>query len=290
MQSSIWKLIGRTCVFALLVIGCTKVEKPADQAKTADSVVHASQAVHAQIPHEVTEAIEKEFPGARPYHIAVDTLLHQLLRTGIRPEEILWGQSTCVDDITNTKDKSAHPEVKGPFTFGGLGGLPFTGITGVNAFAHHVPEEGTAMLFVGPHIGYNAGEGWGKILRHGQHHPSSCCGALYAALEKLQKNEIKKGQPSEDDYQEQIIEQLALGRQKEILAAKQPIVALTKFISKEAERRMTKYVHSVHERHFKFAVVIVGVIINTDYQFDDYLWIDHVAIKDIAKDTWILRQ
>jgi hypothetical protein len=60
------------------------------------------------------------------------------------------------------------PKIKGPFNFGGLAGLPFTGITGLNAFAHHVPEEGTALLFVGPHIGYNEKEGWGKILRHDQ--------------------------------------------------------------------------------------------------------------------------
>jgi hypothetical protein len=47
---------------------------------------------------------------------------------------------------------------------------------------------------------------------------------------------------------------------------------------------MTEYAHQVRERHFAFAV---GVIINTDYPFDDYLWIDQVAIKDIKKDAWI---
>ena len=273
-----WKIIGQTCIIVWLISCCTGAEKPQDQA------IHSG---HAEIPQEVKQAIEREFPGAIPYSVAIDTLLQHLFRVGITTEQILWGQSTCVDDITNTKDKSVHPEIKGPFTFGGLGGIPFTGITGLDAFAHHVPDDGTAMIFVGPHIGYQAGGGWGKILRHGQHHASSCCGALYAALGKLQKNEIKTESPSEEDYQEQIIEQLALRHQKEILTAKEPLVALTKIVSNEAEQEMTEYAQKVHERHFAFAVVVVGVIINTDFQFDDYLWIEKIAIKDIKKNVWI---
>ena len=116
---------------------------------------------------------------------------------------MLWGQSICVDDITNTKNKLS-PEIKGPFNIGGLAGLPFTGVTGLDAFAHHVPEHGTAILFVAPHIGYHEKEGWGKLLRHEQHHASSCCGALVAALSKLQKGELKKQAPDQDDYQEGI--------------------------------------------------------------------------------------
>jgi hypothetical protein len=277
MQTRTWKLIGQTCAVVLLISCCARVEK-------SEETTHSN---HEEIPSEVAEAIEREFPGAMPYSVAIDTMLQHLLRIGIVSDQILWGQSTCVDDITNTKNKFVHPEIKGPFTFGGLGGLPFTGVTGVDAFAHHVPENGTALLFVGPHIGYQAGEGWGKILRHGQHHSSSCCGALSAALNKLQKNEIKTESPSEDDYQEQTIEQLALRYQKEILEAKEPLVGLTKVVSSEAERKITSYAHSVRERHFAYAVVVVGVIINTDYQFDDYLWIDHISIKDLKNNTWI---
>src|SRR6188768_3975734 len=200
MQTRSWKLIGQTCALALLISCCSRGEKTEIQQPVPTD--------HEQIPREVTEAIEKEFPGAMPYKVAIDSLLQHLRRVGIASDQILWGQSTCVDDITNTKDKLIHPEIKGPFTFGGLGGLPFTGVTGLDAFAHHIPEDGTALLFVGPHIGYKEGEGWGKILRHGQHHSSSCCGALSAALDKLQKNEIKIESPSEEDYQEQVIEQL----------------------------------------------------------------------------------
>lgn len=264
-------------VVLLTMLGCVSKEKHAEPIAV----------VHGTIPRAVTEAIEKEFPGAMPYGVAIDSLLAHLSLAGITSDKILWGQSTCVDDIINTKDKLIHPEIKGPFTFGGLGGLPFTGITGIDAFAHHVPEDGTALLFVGPHIGYTQGEGWGKILRHGQQHSSTCCGALYAAVDKLSKNQITAEIPAEDDYQEQLIEQLALRHKDEILNSSAPLVTLTRVVFEEAERKVTDYAKKVHERHFAYAVVVTGVIINTDYEFDDYLWIDHVLIKDIKQDRWI---
>jgi hypothetical protein len=240
-----------------------------------------------KMPDEVLQAILKEFPGALPYRAAMDTVLYRMRLAGIESDEILLGSSICVDDITSTKDK-LPPNIKGPFSFGGLAGLPFTGITGVSAFVHHVPEEGTALLLVGPHIGYNSKEGWGKIFRHGQHEGSTCCGALFAALEKLQAKKIKVGSPTEDDYQEQVIEQLAFAHEQEILSSSNPLVELTRITCRQAERKMTDYAHKVPDRHFKYAVVVIGVIINTDYQYDDYLWIDHLAVKDIAKDKWIV--
>lgn len=284
-------MMPRFCVFSLpsiklrisicmltLLASCTTGEK---------QTYPDQQPGHLRIPDAVEKAILSEFPGALPYHVAIDSLVQQLSRVGIKPHNILWGQAICVDDITNTKDKLIHREIKGPFTLGGLAGYPFAGITGIEAFAHHVPEYGTALLFVGPHIGYSESEGWGKILRHEQRYPSSCCGALSAALAKLQKNEIKEGAPSEDDYQEDFIEQLALKHQQDIVNDNVPLVALTQVVSREAIRKMTEYAKEVHERNFLFAVVVVGVIINTDYQYDDYLWINYVSIKDIRKNIWI---
>lgn len=273
-------LLLKRCLFPTVLvaaIACTVKEKKTELA----------QPPFEPIPPEVVSSIQKEFPNAMPYAVAIDSLLARISRVGIIPENILWGQSTCVDDITNTKDKLIHPEIKGPFTFGGLGGLPFTGITGIEAFAHHVPENGTAVLFLGPHIGYHATEGWGKILRHGQVHTSTCCGALVAALQKLQKGEIKETSPDEDDYQEQFIEQQALHHRDEILKAPVPLLALTRVIMDEAQLKMSAYAGKVKERDFAYAVVIVGVIINTDYEYDDYLWIEHISIRDIKKNVWI---
>ena len=237
-------------------------------------------------PSTIVEAIKNKFPKAVPYQEGVDSLVNHLKQYGIQADQILWGQSTCVDDITNTKDK-LNSEIKGPFNFGGLAGLPFTGVTGLDAFAHHVPEDGTAILFVGPHIGFSEKEGWGKILRHDQHHTSTCCGALAAALAKLQKGTLKYEVPSKEDYQEGIIEQLAYAHRDEILSSSEPLLSFTKLTYQEAAREMSNYASKVKERHFKYAVVVSGIIINTDYTFKDYLSIETVSILDVAKNVWI---
>ncbi|HKH60844.1 MAG TPA: hypothetical protein VKA49_08435 [Flavitalea sp.] len=237
-------------------------------------------------PAAAVQAIQNKFPGALSYKEGIDSLINHLKRFGIQPNNMLWGQSTCVDDITNTKDK-LMPEIKGPFNFGGLAGLPFTGITGLNAFAHHVPEDGTAILLVAPHIGYNEKEGWGKILRHDQHHTSSCCGALVAALATLQKSELKPQIPTQEDYQEGMILQFAYAHRSEILASSEPILSFTQLTYHEAVRQMAYYASKVKERHFKYAVIVGGVIINTDYMFTDYLWIETVSILDIQKNVFV---
>ena len=238
-------------------------------------------------PLAVVKAIEEKFKGALPYQVRIDSLLQHLQGFGILPNDILWGQSTCVDDITNTKNKLIHAEIKGPFNFGGLAGMPFTGITGLSAFAHHVPEEGTALLFLGPHIGYNEQDGWGKIVRHGQHHASSCCGALFAALQKLQKGELKVEAPAEEDYQEEVIEQLAFLHRDEILSAKDPLVALTIITYHESQKQIAAYVSKVKTPDFKYVVIVGGIIINTDFEFPDYLWIEGVSILDIKNNKWL---
>src|SRR5689334_20155624 len=105
------KIILQSGIIAWLMVSCTVTDK-----RAAPASIPASE----HVPIEVAQAIEKEFPGALPYSIAIDSLLRHLSRLGISADQILWGQSTCVDDITNTKNKLVHPEIKGPFAFGGL--------------------------------------------------------------------------------------------------------------------------------------------------------------------------
>src|SRR6185369_1529378 len=135
-----------------------------------------------------TEAIfKKAFPGMMVAHDLADSVIHHLnTKFNIPSNKMLLGVSTCVDDIIFTKNFHLHPEIKGPFHLGGLGGLPFTGISGLEAFAHHVPDSGTMLLLIEPHIGYSQKRGWGYVLRYEQHESTTCCGALMGTLGKLQ--------------------------------------------------------------------------------------------------------
>ena len=267
-------------ISSIVLFGCKEpsAEKKEAITKQDNSVSKPSQAF--------IDSIKSKFPMAVEFGKGMDSIVHHLKDFGIAANGILWGQSTCVDDITNTKNK-LPAGIKGPFNFGGLGGLPFTGITGLDAFAHHVPEEGTAVLFVAPHIGYNEKEGWGRILRHEQHHPSSCCGALVGALAKLNSGNIKTGAVTMADYQEAMIEQLALNHRDQILGSAEPLIAFTQLVYQEAIRELSDYVTKVKERHFKYAVVVRGIIINTDYDLPDFLWIDSVSILNVQKNQWV---
>ena len=50
-----------------------------------------------------------------------------------------WSSDVCSSDLT------FFNVLFGPFIMGGLGGIPFSGQTGMTAFAHHIPDGGSAL-------------------------------------------------------------------------------------------------------------------------------------------------
>jgi hypothetical protein len=262
----------------LVLFSCGKME-PKVVATTSPFLPNA--------PAETELALQKEFPGAIPGHEFSDSLIHYLQKKyDIQPAKMLLGASTCVDDIIYTKNFHFHSEIKGPFHLGGLAGLPFTGISGLEAFAHHIPDSGTLVLLVEPHIGYSSKKGWGFVLRHDQHEASACCGALMGTLAKLQAGTLT-ADITEDDYQGGKIAALALLHKTEILNAANPIITLTRITSRAAEKQISAHVLDVDMKHAKYIVIISGVIINTDFSFTDYQYMDHVMIYDVAKKSFV---
>ena len=240
----------------------------------------AKTSQYSSIKVSTDQAIKKSFPGAVPFEDYADSLLFFLYTVhNIPQEKILLAQSSCVDDVITTKDDISNNHVNGPFNLGGLGGLPFTGITGLNAFAHHVPTGGAALIFVGPHIGYSEKAGWGKIERDGQDEPSSCCGALSKALLDLMENKINKHEPKQEDYQEDVIEQFALEHKDEILTSKAPLITFTHLIAKESARQISNM--PMGNAHFKHLIIINGIIINTDKNHPDYIFVDKMSVFDL---------
>ena len=240
-----------------------------------------------RVSKETEAIITKAFPGAMTGPEFSDSLLHYItVKYGIATNKMLLGASTCVDDIIYTKNFHYHPEIKGPFHLGGLGGLPFTGISGLEAFAHHIPDSGVMVLLVEPHIGFSEKGGWGYVLRHEQHESSTCCGALMGTLDKLKKGTLKPD-VREEDYQGGKIAELALRHEKEILSAENPIVELTRLTSLSAEKQIRAHVLDVDLEHVKYIIIITGVMINTDYQFSDYQYVDHIMVYDVGKKSFV---
>ncbi len=138
--------------------GCSGTEK--SEKTTPASEVTA--VILPEAPENIVDSIRAYFPKAVPAHASADSLLKHLKdKYGILPSQLLLGVSTCVDDIIYTKNFHVHSEIKGPFHLGGLAGLPFTGIAGLEAFAHHIPDGGTMLLMIEPHIGISEKGGWG---------------------------------------------------------------------------------------------------------------------------------
>jgi hypothetical protein len=274
-------------VFAFLIIcNCILFGCSNDKHEQSTDSPSPTSVILPDAPKNIADTIRAAFPNAVPAHVYADTLLKQLNKKyGILPEQILLGASTCVDDIIYTKNFHAHSEIKGPFHLGGLAGLPFTGLSGLEAFAHHIPDGGTMLLMIEPHIGISEKKGWGYILRPEQKAASSCCGALMGTLELFKKG-IKRS-TTDKDYQGDKILELAEKHKKEILNARNQILELTRITSLEAENQIKEDVLDLNLEHFKYIVIITGVLIDTDYQYSDYQATDRLMVYNVSKKEFV---
>jgi hypothetical protein len=83
------------------------------------------------------------------------------------------------------------------FNLGGLGGLPFVGISGMGAFIHHAPVAGKIFIVFGPHVGISDKGVVGQIERVGQTSISTSCGAGIGAYKAIMG---KKGGSDAESY------------------------------------------------------------------------------------------
>lgn len=219
---------------------------------------------------EHLQTIRTFFPQALTTDDTVDTLLDTIKREfGLAPSQIMHADSMCSDDLNNIEYPPRAYEMLGPFKMGGLNGFPFTGLTGMGAFAHHVPVDGAVLVFHAPHIGVSKAGEIGQILRPGQTTCSTCCGAAQAALGKLQRGELKAGHVEELDYQQHTLEQILLRSSERVLSAKTPILEATNVIYEAIEERIdllasrTKY-------PCKHLFLMGGVFINGDHDVGSF--------------------
>jgi hypothetical protein len=145
------------------------------------------------------DTIRSYYPKAYYAEALKKEILVYLQEAGFEPDTVMTANSVCSDDINAMQFRISDDGLLGPFFLGGLDGFPFTGLTGMQAFAHHMPEDGALLIYYGPHIGVTEKGAIGKVLRTGQDHDSDCCGAAQAALGPI--NDQPKP-PAEPDYQQ----------------------------------------------------------------------------------------
>lgn len=215
------------------------------------------------------EYITKFYPEANSLSTLENQILDELSKKNISPSDCIWGTSICSDEINNTfLELGKHFKAPGPFFFGGISGIPFTGKTGFGAFSSHIPDDGAAVILYGPHIGITKDGTAGKVLREGQSKPSTSCGSLIAGL-----NNVKKGNVlniSHNDYQQGQVNKVLIENYEEIKKSDNEVVTTTEIGFNQIKRELTDIIGDNLEVLGKKPLLLIGgIIINTDWDLED---------------------
>jgi hypothetical protein len=217
------------------------------------------------------EIIQRFYPYAVPSNEFVRNTYRIInFNYGINPHQIMLAHSICSDDVNSIEYPEEGRQMLGPFNLGGLDGYPFTGVTGMSAFAHHVPEEGAALVFYAPHVGIGRHGCPGKIQRLGQHDDSTCCGALLKALDALKAGTISKEATDPLDYQQQTLESIIWKAKERIESAEDSVIEATDVILEESGKMIDQMIAKT-EFMGKYLFVVGAVVINGDWTMGSFL-------------------
>lgn len=199
----------------------------------------------------------------------------------LEPKQVMLADSICSDDVNSIQYPARTQEFLGPFKMGGLDGFPFTGLTGMGAFASHVPDEGAVFIYYGPHIGITKDGTLGEIHRFGQSKNSSCCGAAKAALGKLLNNQITEGAITELDYQMNIIEQIIFSKKDRVLNAKAPLFETTEVIYEAIDKRINELVEMINY-NCRYVILVGAILINSDSDMGSFTEVRRFDVIDLT--------
>ncbi len=174
------------------------------------------------------------------------------------------------------------------FVAGGLAGLPFCGVSGITAYAHHAVDHGNLFILFAPHCGVTKEGVVGKCRRPGQHADSACCGAAVGAKEFAdQATEAPTVDPGLD-FQMDVIKSGVYKEKARINASAQPMVELTQVLFEMNRDMLTQIIRacSIKMPITKF-IVVGGIQINStpcEFFQPQYAWQYDGAEDKVGKD------
>lgn len=227
------------------------------------------------------EIIRKWYPDAITTIDSVNKVIDYFeSELSLEPKQIMLADSICSDDVNSIQYPARAMEFLGPFKMGGLDGFPFTGLTGMGAFASHVPEDGAVFIYYGPHIGITKTGAIGEIHRFGQSKNSGCCGAAKGALNKLLNNQLTAGNVTEIDYQMNNIEQILLNQKDRIIKADTPLYEATEVIYEAIDKRINELVEKTNY-NCKYVILMGAILINSDSDMGSFTEIRHFDVINL---------
>lgn len=196
-------------------------------------------------------------------------------------KKMLFATSVCADDINVSTD--FRRVLTRPFTLGGLGGIPFAGFTGMVAFSHHIPDNGSAFIFYGPHIGITDAGELGKMRRPGQASLSNSCGALMLALNRLEmEDDIYVPMNVEYDYQQVLLERTVMPYKHEILTSENRKKTITEVTYKNIDKQLHFLIRKAKDEFRCKRIFLLGaIIINTSPEFHDYVEVRNFEVIEL---------
>jgi len=239
----------------------------------------------------IEASIKTYYPNARTGQEVTEAYLDLIQKDyHSDSEKVLFATSVCCDDINVSTD--FRRVLRRPFTLGGLGGFPYAGLTGISAFAQHIPDGGDAFIFYGPHIGISDAGEIGTMRRPGQKHQTTCCGALLLAHNRLSDpdaEQLTKINPL--DTQQMELQQTLLPYREEIAASNPPAKVITDVTYTKIRERLFELLRQGKSQfNCKRIFLLGGVIINTSPEFSDYVDIRdfHVLTpQNLSEDQFI---
>lgn len=213
-------------------------------------------------------------------------------------DKVLLVTSVCADDIvaeneskqdanercpTSSIRKGLENDFLGPFSMGGLAGLPYSGLTGMKTVGSHIPDEGSVLIAYGPHIGFSDEGVLGDLRRPGKRDMSHACGALLQAVEHFESSPDYQPADNDDDVEQMTLERRLLPYRPRILGAEKGPPRL-----KEATGCAYNIIHGLIDRYLyiqkaafskcEYVVLVGGIIINTSPCHEDYIDVRHLRV------------
>lgn len=228
-------------------------------------------------------SVEKQYPKALELRALEQKITSELNLHGFILSRTIWGTSICSDEVNNSFNIFSRLFAgPGPFRFGGISGLPFTGKTGVLAFASHIPEKGGAFILYGPHIGVSKEGKTGEILRQRQDSNSTCCGSLIAGLSAIQ-NPATIGEETSSDYQQAQVVKMLNAKRNDILSADDQIKEIAEKAYLSIHKDLKDLIDDCRDAmEGKKLYLLGGIVINTDWDKEDYFDIRNSEVIDFT--------
>jgi hypothetical protein len=231
---------------------------------------------------DIEKLVLSEYPGAKTGEEVTETYLELIAKEyNSDLKKMLFATSVCSDDVNVSTD--FRRVLSRPFTMGGLGGLPYSGFTGMVAFSHHIPDGGDGFIFYGPHIGITDEGELGRLRRIGQKRLTNSCGALMLALERfgMEEHGMETYVPHnvDYDYQQMMLETMLMPFKHQILTADDPKKEITSYAYYKIDKQIKRLVKlAIKEFRCEKIFLLGGIIVNTSEDYHEYVQIKNFDV------------